>query len=519
MNKADKKYELLSAFLDDELNNIQAEELKEKLKNSPELKKKLEELKRTKNLTSSIKRLPESHFFETKLMAKIHSEKPSINKFKKWYPALSFAFLAVALMVVLKLNPNMIHNIVEQQKINISDFYKTNLKPLLYAADLSNEDIFNFAFSRKLPLDNKNHQYLQLGADSNGTDFFEIKTAGLNEAKENNLEKFAGSLKMNNEQRRQMDSILESYADDIQTQVLVNEKNTLAINQNFWNYNKALAADLLSFAEKVNKSELNKILSKEYSFADNRSIAHLVNEVKTSDNNKYIFFTPDSIFSEQLEIDKGKMKEELKRMKKELRNLPEEISKAGVYITLDNNLAKLQKDSSWNKNFKVYFDTNSCSVHLSNIVIPKIQLPNFDRIATQIEEATKNIQSFSFNFPKELKNGKGNFHFKIESGDSAEALNFDIQIPNVDSLIKLNKEFADTAFILNGRNLNIPPDSLASTFKFFFSDSGKGINPKMLQRQMKEFKKEMEKFRKEMEKLKKNIKNNNREIENHTIEI
>lgn len=79
-------------------------------------------------------------------------------------------------MVVLKVNPKLIDNIVEQQKSNLAGFYKENLQPLLYAADLTNEDIFNFAVYQELPLDSANQQILKLGFDPAGTEFLRLKT-------------------------------------------------------------------------------------------------------------------------------------------------------------------------------------------------------------------------------------------------------------------------------------------------------------------------------------------------------
>ena len=57
---------------------------------------------------------------------------------------------------------------------------------------------------------------------------------------------------------------LASYASDLQAQVLVNEKNTVAINPNIWNFNKAIAMDLISFAQRVNGKESRKLVPPGY---------------------------------------------------------------------------------------------------------------------------------------------------------------------------------------------------------------------------------------------------------------
>ncbi len=72
MSKAEKDFELLSAYLDGELSPNEVEQLKQKIKSSLELQKKLEDLQQIKKLTSSsFKNLPESPYFETRLFARI----------------------------------------------------------------------------------------------------------------------------------------------------------------------------------------------------------------------------------------------------------------------------------------------------------------------------------------------------------------------------------------------------------------------------------------------------------------
>jgi len=85
-NKEDLK--LLSSYIDGELSPEEIKKLEEKIKSSLELQKHLEELKRLKKLTSSVKRIPESPFFETRLMAELEDRKSSSYKIKKWYPAI-----------------------------------------------------------------------------------------------------------------------------------------------------------------------------------------------------------------------------------------------------------------------------------------------------------------------------------------------------------------------------------------------------------------------------------------------
>lgn len=496
MKYLNKKYEKLSAYLDEELSSQEVREIEEELKFSKELQDKLNDLKRIKKITvSSINRIPEAPYFETRLAASLNNKGRGFEKYRKWLPALSFTALAAVLMIFLKFNPGVITELVEQQKTNLAGFYKENLKPLFFASDLSNEDIFNFAFSKQLPLDKSNGQYLKLGYAPNGKEFFEIKTSGVAQPVDN-LYRFVSSLKLNNQQKKQVDSILSSYAEDLQSQVLVNDKNTIAINPNLWNYNKAIVADLMSFARNANQEEFNKIVPAGYKY-DYPEVAAVVKQVKDSKDDKYIFFTPDTIFTEPYEFDMNKFKTEMEIAKKEMKKGMEEARKQMIDIKinfkLDSSFAKLKNDTSWSKSFNVYFDSNLCRVQLSKIVIPDIPMPDMDEVTKQVEKAMKNVPPMIIEVPGEK--GKS-YSFKYEYRDSSSNP-VKIRIPNIDSMLKSMGIFKGDSLLYNGKWKKFFPDSLTSKL----NDSMMFFNKGEFQQEMKHLQKELEKMREEMKRL------------------
>ncbi len=492
MKNLHKDFKLLSAYIDDELTPGEKSEIEEKLLTSRELQQKLKELKKIKELTSdSFKKVEENPYFETRVGAALSFNNHPKNRVKKWYPAIGFTIVTIALMIILKFNPTLIEDIVNQQKTNLTGFYTENLKPLLLTAGLTNEDIFDFAFSKQLPLDKSNDKFLVLGSKANGDDYFEIKNASII-PDGNSFDKFVHALKLNSEQKHQMDSILDSYADDLQSQVLVNDKNTVAINPNLWNYHKAIFADIMAFAQDANKIEFNKIVPAGYTFYEQPEVDNFVRKIKNRPDSQYIFITPDSIFSSTFTFDKGKFKAEMERFHKELKENLKEFNKNAegfrFNVTIDSSFAKLKHDTSFNKNFKIFVDSNMCRIELGNIHIPHIELPDFDSIAAQIDKATKNFRNFTFSIPQ--FDGKNHFRFRFREGDSTHS--FDFKIPNVDSLIGLRRNFFYS-----------PGDSTAA-FRFFQNDSL--INQKEFRKQMQKLQKEIEKMREEMKNLKNDLK-------------
>jgi hypothetical protein len=503
-------YEKLSAYVDGELPPDQSDLLEREIALSPDLQKKLEELRKLKQLTSdSSKKLPESPYFETKLFASLSEHKKRFSRSVKFYPIAGFLALTVLLMIFLKFNPQIIDRLVEQQKTNLAGFYKQNLKPLLFAADLSNEDIFNFAFYHQLPLDKTNSQYLQLGYDTAGNGFFEIKTGNV-ASNQNNLDKFVKALNLNSQQKGVVDSLLQAYAEDLQTQVLVNDKNTVAINPNIWNYNKAILADIISFARNTNKKEFLKICPAGVNFSDNNSVANVVKQIKKTKDDQYIFFTPDTIFSEQYVFDKHKFKEDMKKMKDGMKSASQNWQKMAVNLHLDGNIDKLRRDPSWGKGISVQFNKNTCRVNLPNLV-PEIIMPDFDSITVQIERAAEILESVTVNIPElsNLPGLKNQFNYKYKMNTPLHPdKQMDVNI-DLDSIMANSKQFKH--FFEPGKEGIFNVDSLVASIKSMMPDS----------LSMHEFQKEMKRFQQQMQELQKEFQksNKNKETKKKSIEI
>ena len=157
-------------------------------------------------------------------MAEIENPQTGFKKFLKYSPVFSLIIVTLGVMTLLKFNPGFINDIWESQKSNIAGFYKENLQPLLYASNVSNEDLFNFAFNQELPLDKKQNQYLVLSYDDSGKEIVQIKTLK-NVDPTQSYDQFIKALELNPGEKLRVDSVIRSYAEAIEPQVLVNENN------------------------------------------------------------------------------------------------------------------------------------------------------------------------------------------------------------------------------------------------------------------------------------------------------
>lgn len=508
MNKFYQEYEMLSAYIDGELTKEEVKYIEDKLAVSKDLQQKLTELKRVKELSqSSFQKVADSPYFETKLIASLNSEHSSGFKMKRWIPVLGISLATVVLMLFLKSNPKFFDTIIEEQKTKFAGLYTENLKPLFVTAGLTNEDIFDFALYRKLPLDKERGKYLMLGSNEDGSEYFEIKTAAIKGTR-NDFEKFIAALNLNKKQKMQIDSILESYAEDMQEQILVNQNNTIAISPKLWNYNKAIFADIMAFAKDANSEQFAKIVPAGLRDINRPQLVEIAQVVKTAGDSDYIFFTPDSIFVETFRFDKEKFDNEMKHMqvelKKNLKEAEKELHQQNFVFNFDSNIVKLKTKGNWDKNFEVFFDTNICRVNIPNINInlSDIPLPDLDQLEAQIEAATENLKSFTIKIPKEGSIRK-KFEFRVDVGDSSQKFNFDIDVPNFKTPI-LPDAFMNDSSLFNNEVYRFKADSLSNAIKLLINDSAI-FNQKDFQLQMKEFQKEMRKLREEMLKLQKDL--------------
>ena len=527
MKNFNKDKELLSAYLDGELSQTEKKYIEEKIKSSLELQKELADLKKLKDLTTtSFERISDSPYFETRVMAALNHNSNKKYTFKKWIPAISLSVVTIGLMVLLKFNPNFINNLIEEQKSNIAGFYKENLQPLLYAANLTNEDIFNFAMNQQLPLDNENKQVLQFGYDPQGKEYFEIKKLdNINTAKsENNFQKFVTALNLDPDETEQIDSIIGSYSEQLSSLVLVNEKNSVAINPVIWNTRKAILADIISYAQSHASENFYKIIPKDVAEINVNSVKKWVNESKNVKDDQYIFCTPDSIFKEDFVFNVTEFKKNMKQMEKEFKEFDKQTKEfSKLTFFMDTTSGKVKKTSKQTQQFKVFTDSGIVKVTIQNFNVPDIniedfKMPDFDSIAMVIvNEATKNLETVTTTLPQ-IPFVNKNFKIEVNAGKSKKSNKIEI---NLDSLMNLRNTLTDSLHLEQLKRLENLDDSLNKNFNYYPTDSLIILQNNELKKEMDNLRKELQKFREEMKNYdnKSDEKNQNNYKETRSGEI
>lgn len=497
MKDNDKILQLISSYVDNELSSEEMLRVEGMISKSLEYQKILEDYKKLKSLTASVKRLDPSPYFETKLMAEIESSGSRSKRIFKYYPVAALLVVTFGIMTLLKFNPDFMSNLWEQQKSSIAGFYKENLQPLFYASDITNEDIFNFAFNQELPLDKTKNQYLLLGYDNTGNEIVQIKILD-NYKSADNYDQFIKALELNSSQKMQVDSIIRSYAKAIEPQILVNEKNTVAINPAVWSYRNALVADLLVLAKDLKKDKALNLIPSEMKRIEKIHLVDVVNKLKSSPENQFIFLTPDSVFSDNLEFNFAEQQKKLNAQKNELNGQKEILKKVAFNIQYDSTWKNLKKENYPDSKYKVKVGNNFCQVELTDLEIPELNIPELENINSLINEAADKVRFHTFHIPRVENVHKGVVVEYIDESDSLKTYRYNYHDIYLDSLMQLNKLMIDSVMRVERMKNPMFNDTVLSKWFYNSGDNFYQFNTEELRKQMEELQNEFRKFREEM---------------------
>lgn len=296
---------------------------------------------------------------------------------------------------------------IEEGKRNLLSLYTSGLRPLISETKISQEDLFNFALYQSLPIDQEKNKVLTL-SDLNGQVVYEIKPANFNKSTRN-YEAFKKYFGMNNYEMRIADSVLNSYRKEIYSCVLVNEKNAYAVNPRITSLRKAMLADLIYLAQKINKEKAEEVLPSLNEF-DQSDLATLIRTGRDIPTTQYLLMTPDTITKTEFTWDEEKFTEQLKAFEAG-KFAAEEFAKNQAFswdgdlnppitpITPKNTSYKFDYKIDSNK-YKITFDTHNIGKMIN------------DSIRINLDKATKELRSLSVKLPS-LKGSSSKTELKI----------------------------------------------------------------------------------------------------------
>ncbi|MFA7227897.1 MAG: hypothetical protein WC061_02590, partial [Melioribacteraceae bacterium] len=315
------------------------------------------------------------------------------QKVRKYIPVALLILLTLALMLFFKYRKEEISEIFEEGRNNILAFYAENLKPLLFQTTITQEDVFNFALFNSLPLDKDRNKILEITGDQYGKNTFVIKTSAYNPSTKN-YETFVNYMGMNSQQKERIDSILNSYKKEIYSSVLVNEKNTYAVNPKISELQQAVLADILSYARTVDKSKSEERFTDYFNYRDQGNIAKLIGSARDIPQNEYILITPDTVARTYFKWNQ----KELDRHLDDLENRSIAITPPipDLEVKFEGSNLKENRMQNWKAGGYSYnIDSNSLKVVVPADVM-NLSRAIQDSIRIKLNEAAQKMKNISF---------------------------------------------------------------------------------------------------------------------------
>lgn len=298
-----------------------------------------------------------------------------------WKKYLFFFFLLVlstVLMINFKHKKNL-QNFYGEAKEKISSYIK-NLKPIFTKTNITNEDIFNFAFYKSLPLDREEGKVLLIN-NNNGEDIIEIKNLPIK--KTQNLNSYLNFLASNDKDKNKIDSLLNFYRTSIYQNIFIGD-DSYAVNPEIILLRENLITDLLSISQKINKNKARELFS-----LDNfKSLKKMSYENHLKNKMEFLLITKDTVYVTKFSFDKKKLQKQIIEADKDGLNLISEIDKpiAKIKLVFDDNTRMKNINQ-----FKI--DTNDVKITLNKEMINKNLNDSLRKVLD--ENITKRIQLFA----------------------------------------------------------------------------------------------------------------------------
>ncbi len=311
-----------------------------------------------------------------------------ILKLRKYGPFGGIILLTVVLMFFFKSNKSGFSEILNDSKEGIKNLYAENLQPLFTKTDLTNDDVFDFAVNQELPIDKKQNEFLKISELEDGDRSFEIKKSDLPKS-DKSYNNFITALKLNESQKQHVDSILSSYKEDLYTSVLYNDKNIIAINPKIALLQEAIAQDLYVFSQNVLNASLTALPSSMEIEGVNLNFKDMIESTRDADEANMIFFTPDTIFNSECEIDNKKLRRDLAKHQWKMNDAHEPVS---VKIKFDeSDEVNKEIENAVNEAMKVQKEAVDAKVVIPQKVFANVMVREIPELAAEMAKL-KNIK-------------------------------------------------------------------------------------------------------------------------------
>lgn len=315
-----ERSELLSAYLDGELDETQIRSVEELLERDPVAAREFEELKALKSLLASRKPIPPSVGFWTRLAAEIEQRKADEANLlpfpRRYIPAVSSgaAIVVILLGALLFWQREHVVDYVSKQSERVQQVVENNVLKGSILPLFSNVDknqALQFAMYGTMPLDEKAGTELRIDEDSTRWYSINVNRAGTPKTPSVTLKEFVDEVRPTRVQIEIIDSLLDLGRRKLEGSVFIAEDRAMAVHPELSSLNKVMLSGIAAALEPEQRVRFDRFLrdrrapytlTRARAFAESKSdILHTLRKQPQSDH--FVVVTPDTVLVAGLPID------------------------------------------------------------------------------------------------------------------------------------------------------------------------------------------------------------------------
>ncbi|MCX6133599.1 MAG: hypothetical protein NTU47_07280 [Ignavibacteriales bacterium] len=312
--------QLLSGYLDGELDERQIHDVETILSQDSEARKEFEELRALKSLLTSKRQLPPSYGFWSRFSTELERRKREEDNLlpfpRKYVPAVAISGAIVVLVLgvlMFQQRSRLIEYVSRQservQKAVEDNVLKGSLMPLFTHIDKN--QALQFAMFGTLPLDAKAETEMRVNEDSARGYTIDVDKKRERKTPTVTVQDFVDEVQPSHVQLQIIDSLLDLGRVKLEGSILVAEDKAMAVNPELSRLNRVMLSGIAAALEPDQRVKFEQFLHSRkstYMLAGGRrgpeSAERIYHTMRTPEGMaQFVVFSPDTVLVSRLEID------------------------------------------------------------------------------------------------------------------------------------------------------------------------------------------------------------------------
>ncbi len=300
-----------------------------------------------------------------------------------------------------------------------------------------------------LPINENENKILEITDNSTGGEVINIRTANI-KGDTDNYTKFIQKMQLNNEQRGELDSLLESFKQNLTNTIFSDDEKTLAVDSRIGLLHRILRTEIFDFMNRVKVKEKIDLAFTERTLENYNKI--IENEKNKAVRN-YIVFTPDTVLQSNAEF---------LRLRNKKSDVPEELDKHVIKVIKSDKAMTTQEN-----NFTYRIDSNLVNVVLTEDFFRDLDIDEYDELKDVLDSSSNRFK-ISIGLPSE---DEMTFRISTSGSDSSKEFHYELNLNDLGSMVSDYKKTSSNPSFEDWAEFGIKMDSLAIKMSEFEIDT------------------------------------------------